>query len=84
MLRKRFNFTYIFSHVYRIKSKGNDTVSFNMFIVIYSFCRSCCKKKDKGETVGKRSSEEKPSKLDVKFFSFTTFYYIVNIPLRFT
>ncbi|XP_053402419.1 inositol 1,4,5-trisphosphate receptor type 1-like isoform X7 [Mercenaria mercenaria] len=44
--------------------------------------RSCCNKnKDKGETVGKRSSEDKPSKLDVKFFSFTTFFYILFLAM---
>ncbi|KAH3769470.1 hypothetical protein DPMN_170739 [Dreissena polymorpha] len=38
----------------------------------------CCRSDDNGEEADqKRSSEEKPSKLDVKFLSFTTFYYML-------
>ncbi|KAL4234550.1 hypothetical protein ACF0H5_006191 [Mactra antiquata] len=37
--------------------------------------------KDKGEVIGRKSSEDKPSKLDVKFFSFTTFYYILFLAM---
>ncbi|XP_052817063.1 inositol 1,4,5-trisphosphate receptor type 3-like isoform X2 [Mya arenaria] len=46
--------------------------------------RNCRNQEQNNDTDSSRNSEEKPSKLDVKFFSFTTFFYLLFLAMSVT